>query len=109
MGGKITELILLRASLVDALMITLIVLPFLYWPRFKKKSWLIIPIGIVVAVGIEWWALRTGRWSYNHWMPIIPLLSVGLTPALQLGILGYLSYRLASNWLHIFPRRWILG
>jgi len=42
MGGKITEYILIRASLFDALLITLILLPFLFLDRLKNKSWLII-------------------------------------------------------------------
>lgn len=94
MGGEITEFILLRASVVDATIITLISLPFIFIPRLKRKSWLIILIGILVAIFIELHALETGRWAYNVYMPIIPILSVGLTPTIQLGILGYLSYRI---------------
>jgi len=36
-GGKITELILLRATLTDALIITAICLPFIFLKKFKKK------------------------------------------------------------------------
>lgn len=93
MGGKITEFILLRASVADAVIITLISIPFVFIPRLKRKSWLIIFIGVLVAIFIELWALNTGRWAYNGYMPIIPILGVGLTPAIQLGLLGYLSYR----------------
>jgi len=94
MGGRITEFILIRASLIDALIITVLVLPFMFIDALKKHSWLIILAGILVAIFIEWYALGTGRWSYNEYMPIIPILSVGLTPTIQLGLLGYLSYRL---------------
>jgi len=94
MGGKITESILLRATLADAIMIILITLPFVLISSFKKYEWLIIVIGIVVAVSIEWYALTTLRWAYNDYMPIIPLLSVGLTPTIQLGLLGYLSFKI---------------
>jgi len=94
-GGEITEFILLRASAGDALMITLILLPFLFIPSLKKKSWLIIPIGLLLAVFIELYALDAGRWAYNEYMPVIPTLGVGLTPAIQLGFLGYFSYWLA--------------
>ncbi len=94
MGGKITEIILLKASLVDALIITAISLPFIYFSLLKNKSWLIIFIGIVISILIELYALHTGRWSYNQYMPLIPLLSVGLTPTIQLGFLGFLSYGL---------------
>ena len=92
MGNKITEFILLRATLVDAVIITLITLPFIFYPFFKKQSWLITIIGIIIAVCIEYWALNTGRWAYNSLMPKIPILNTGLTPTIQLGLLGYVSY-----------------
>lgn len=97
MGGEITEFILFRASIVDALIITLISLPFVLVPSLKSKSWLIAAIGILVAILIELYALNTGRWAYNAFMPIIPILGVGLTPTIQLGLLGYLSYRLVTK------------
>ncbi len=90
-GDKITEFILLRATLGDAIMITLISLPFIFLNSFKKYTWIIIPIGIIIAVSIEWYALGTGRWAYNEYMPIVPYLEVGLTPLIQLGVLGYIS------------------
>ena len=91
-GGAITEFILLRASLVDALIITAVVFPFIFFPALEKKNWLIIFFGVAIAIGIEMYALRTGRWSYNEYMPVLPWLSVGLTPTMQLGLLGYLTY-----------------
>jgi hypothetical protein len=91
-GGKITEFILFRASLGDAVMITVLALPFLFIAWFQKRSWLMIVIGIVLAILIEWYALGAGRWAYNEYMPIIPFLGTGLTPTIQLGLLGYLSY-----------------
>jgi|SRR3989344_7611971 len=97
MGGKITEFILLRATLADAVMIVLITLPFVLIPLFKKYDWLILPIGILVAICIEWYALGTGRWAYNAYMPIVPIISVGLTPVLQLGLLGYLSFKIQEH------------
>ncbi|MBU6427312.1 hypothetical protein KGQ27_03735 [Patescibacteria group bacterium] len=93
MGGKITELILLRASVADAVIISLMSLPFVLIPSLKGKSWIIIFIGILFAVFIELYALNTGRWAYNGYMPLIPILGVGLTPVIQLGLLGYISYR----------------
>lgn len=92
-GGPITEFILLRATLADAAMITLIILPFLLSRHLAKRSWLIAVIGIAVAIGIEEHALSTGRWAYNALMPIIPFIHTGLTPTIQLGLLGYFAYR----------------
>jgi hypothetical protein len=96
-GGQITQMILLRATLADAAMITLIALPFLLIPYLKNKSWIIIPVGLVLALGIEWWALGSGRWAYTSLMPLIPIISVGLTPAVQLGLLGYITFRLSER------------
>lgn len=95
MGGKITEFILIRASLFDAILITLISLPFIYSKLLKNKSWLIIIVGIIVAILNEWYGLGTGRWVYSELMTIIPLIDTGLTPTIQLGLLGYISYRLS--------------
>jgi hypothetical protein len=93
MGGRITEFILLRATLVDATIITIITMPFILHPLIKKKSWIILPLGFILSAGIERWAVSIGRWAYNSYMPIIPLFAVGLSPAIQLGLLGYLSFR----------------
>ena len=105
MGGKITEFILIRASLFDAVLITAILLPFIYSPLLKK-SWLIIIIGTIIAIFNEWYGLSTGRWAYNSFMPIVPIIKVGLTPALQLGLTGYVSYRFQEYWVsyNIFPK-----
>ncbi|MEK7603867.1 MAG: hypothetical protein AAB461_01975 [Patescibacteria group bacterium] len=92
-GGEITEFILVRASVFDAVLITFISLPFLYIESLKNKIWFILFIGTAVAIFNEWYGLSTERWEYNKYMPIIPVLGVGLTPALQLGLLGYFSYR----------------
>jgi hypothetical protein len=93
MGDKITQLVLLEASLIDALLVILISLPFIYIEKWRGKSWLIIPFGIIISIIIELGALYLGRWSYNEYMPLIPLLRVGLTPTIQLGLLGYISYK----------------
>ena len=93
MGGKITEFILFRAALADAIIIIIITLPFLLFLSFKKRSWAIIFIGFVVSIGIEYYVLTTGMWEYNILMPIIPFLSIGLTPTIQLGLLGYISFQ----------------
>lgn len=92
MGDKITELILLRASFWDAIIIGILSLPFIFILNIKKLAWLIIPVGFLVSIIIELYALQTGRWTYNEFMPIIPILNVGLSPTIQLGLLGYFSY-----------------
>ena len=96
MGGQITEFILLRASLFDALLITVILLPFVYLPNLKNKGWMIVVIEIIIAIVNEWYGLRTGRWAYNEFMLVIPLIKTGITPTLQLGILAYVTYKLSQ-------------
>jgi len=94
-GGPITEFVLTRASLFDACVITLLLVPFFYVPYLRKTTWLIFVLGTVIAVVNEWYGLSTGRWLYTTLMPIIPMLHVGLTPAIQLGLLGYTTYKLS--------------
>ncbi len=96
-GGAITELILLHATLVDALIIVALSLPLIFISSLKKQSWTIVILGIIIAIIIEWWALGTARWVYNAYMPIIPFLGTGLTPTIQLGLLGYLSFKIGER------------
>jgi hypothetical protein len=90
-GGEITKVILLRASLWDAVFITLIVaMAYL----FKLNRALAIIIGVLlVSIVIELWAQSTGRWIYSTAMPLIPILNIGLTPTTQLALTGYLAQK----------------
>lgn len=90
-GGAVTNVILFRASLFDAAVITLFSFPFLQFEWLKQRHLLLYVALVVFAVALEKWALATGRWVYADTMPLIPLLHVGLTPMIQLGILGYLT------------------
>lgn len=96
-GVEITQLILLKATLGDAVMIVLITLPFVFLASFRKNLWGIVLIGLIVAISIEWYALATDRWTYNAYMPIIPILAVGFTPTIQLALLGYLSFKIQER------------
>lgn len=49
------------------------------------------------AIGIEWWAIATSRWSYNSRMPIVPIAGVGLWPLLQLTTLVPLAFWIAAK------------
>ncbi|VAW31866.1 hypothetical protein MNBD_CPR01-31 [hydrothermal vent metagenome] len=103
-GGEITQFILLRASLFDALLIAIISLPFLYFEFLKNKAWLIFIIGIAVAIFNEWYGLSTLRWIYSSNMPIIPIIKTGLTPTLQIGLLGYISFKITTFFQNDFIR-----
>ena len=97
MGGRITEFILLRATLADAIMITAIAAPFICIPALRTYRWLAIALWFALAVAIELYALNTHRWAYGALMPLIPILNIGLTPTIQLAFLGYLSLRFTER------------
>ncbi len=89
-GSQITELVLIRAALFDAFFITFVSIFFNWMAFFRDRLWLFVLIGIVFALGLELFALKTSRWQYNRRMPLIPLVKVGMTPSIQLGLLGYI-------------------
>ncbi len=96
-GGPITHFILFHASLGDALLLTLLALPFCFNSFFRTRLWLIVPLGLFVAVLVEYYGLQTGRLVYAESMPIVPLLKVGLTPFVQLALTGTVSYTIVLN------------
>ncbi len=97
LGGEITKFILFQASIVDAFIITLVSLPFLYIKYFENKTWLIIIFGMIISICIEWFALSINWWQYSPNMPIVPILKIGITPMIQLGLLGYISYKIVQS------------
>jgi hypothetical protein len=93
-NGAISQFVLLRAALFDAVFITLLGALFLKVKYLKDRQWLVLLIGIIAAVLIEWYALAADRWAYNALMPIIPVFNTGLTPTIQLGLLSYLIFKI---------------
>jgi hypothetical protein len=63
----------------------------------KNDFVVLILVGFLFAVGIEWRALLFDRWKYTTVMPIIPYFKVGLTPILQMIILLPLSIYLTKK------------
>lgn len=57
----------------------------------------VIVLGVLVAIGIEKWALATERWQYNLSMPLIPYVKIGLLPVLQMGLLPLLTYYIGKR------------
>ena len=92
-GAEITHVVLLRAALFDASFITLTGAFFVFISAMRRRLWIMFVVGVLFAVCLELWALKTGRWAYEDAMPLIPLLGTGLTPTVQLGLLGYFSLR----------------
>ncbi len=58
--------------------------------------WLMAVLGATTAAILEWYALRTGRWTYNALMPLIPGLRVGVSPVLQMAIVPIVAARLSG-------------
>ena len=86
--------ILLRASIFDAAFITAIVFLIMLIPWLKgKRLWSLVIVTTLFSISLELYALDTGRWAYNSLMPLIPLLDIGVSPVIQLGLTGYLATR----------------
>ena len=52
-------------------------------------------LGLTFAALVEHWALATGRWSYTERMPVVPVISAGMWPLLQMTLLPPLTFLLA--------------
>jgi hypothetical protein len=67
------------------------------WAVFRDSQWILNPrlkgyllmlaVGLLLAVIVEWNAFRTGAWGYNEQMITTPILGVGLLPVLQMLLL----------------------
>ena len=95
-GGFISDAILARSAVIDAIMVTLIVVGVMHFSFFKHKAIVIALAGLIVATGLEIWALQTVRWAYSSSMPLIPLLHIGVSPAVQLAVTGLVAMRLSG-------------
>lgn len=62
-GGVISEFVLDRAVAFDAMYVTIAGTVFLRVPALKRRKWLLLLVGCIVAVVIEWLALTTRRWD----------------------------------------------
>ncbi len=95
-GGVITEWILVRAALFDALVILVAAILYLWVRPFRRRLDITLCSLFVFAIGLELFALATSRWNYSSWMPTLPCIAVGITPVIQLAFLGYLSFRFSG-------------
>lgn len=75
-------------TLVAFLIVALVRRERRWWKSAGVSDFLIFAIvGMISAVLIETIALSRGTWTYGEYMPVIPLLEIGLLPFLQLTIL----------------------
>ena len=95
------------ASLADVLMVLLLYFGFAF--IFKDAFWiqdlqfkrvlLLIILGGVGAVLFEMRHLLLGSWAYDKSMPILPFVSVGITPVVQFMILPVLIYFISLRFI----------
>ncbi len=91
------------ASVADTLMVMLLYLGFaiIYKESFwvKQMSWqrilLLILVGFIGAVLAELKHTSAGDWSYSNYMPVLPVLGVGIVPLLQFMVLPAIIYFLS--------------
>jgi hypothetical protein len=55
--------------------------------------------GLVLAVIVEWWSLRTGRWAYNPRMVVVPGTRLGVVPLAQMVLVPPVTFWLARAWI----------
>lgn len=67
------------------------------WPWGWRSVVLTMALALVVQVAVEIGALRAGLWAYNAQMPRLPVVNVGLAPALQMPLLMPLTLWLAAQ------------
>lgn len=64
------------------------------------KGWtVLLAVGLIASVFLEWMAKVLELWSYSEWMPTFTLFgyTVGLSPVLQVTLLPALSVYLATQ------------
>ena len=83
----------LRAAGVDA---TLIAAAMSLARRSERGFWTVL-VGwlLLIAIGIEVWALSIGRWSYTDSMPTVGTL--GVSPLVQLPLTGVVTALVARS------------
>lgn len=71
----------------------------IYWIKnISKKDLIFLAIaGLILASVIEYKAMILDKWSYGPYMPIIPILNIGLSPVLQMMILLPLTMFVSSK------------
>jgi hypothetical protein len=95
------------ASLGDGAMLVLVAIAG--WLSFGTATWFTraakvryvfaATAGLLFAVIIEWWGLRTGRWEYDARMVVVPGTRLGVVPLVQMVLLAPVSFWLARAWL----------
>ena len=78
------------------------------WVLTRNSAWadkptassyaIMLGVGFLIAVGVEWIAVfELNRWNYTPRMPIIPGLSIGFSPVLQMLLLPPLIFKITAR------------
>ena len=104
-------LLCFRAALGDGLIILIIWM--FGFTVFREIAWfgisrissilMLAGSGIVIAAAIELFALSTSRWLYSDFMPIIPVIRVGLSPVLQMAVLPWCVMKICERYFKKHP------
>lgn len=88
------------ATVIDALVTIAIYgfLKLLMKPNGAKFYLAAAFFGALCAVFFEWFAFRFGLWSYGEYMPVLPVISTGLLPFVQLTLLVPLAILATAKW-----------
>lgn len=98
-------LLCFRASLGDGVII--LIIWFIGYLFYRSRSWfhplrpakmlILLVSGAAIAIAIELYAMATDRWEYSGFMPVLPLVGIGIVPFVQLLVLPWLSMFLATK------------
>jgi hypothetical protein len=72
-----------------------ILAPQIGWSSRRAVAWTTAALGTVTATAFEMWAVGRGRWTYNGYMPVLPLVGAGVWPVLQMSLLPPAAYLLS--------------
>lgn len=59
---------------------------------------LALVMGLLYTAFSEWLNIEIrGSWAYSDWMPVIPIINMGLSPALQWIVIPLLAFKISST------------
>lgn len=59
---------------------------------------LAIVLGLLYTAFSEWLNIEIrGSWAYSDWMPVIPVINMGLSPALQWIVIPMLAFKISNG------------
>lgn len=104
-GASIPWWLCLAASLADGLFV--LVIFGVGWMTLGRRTWFEQPgiegylvmliSGVAISVGVEWTTVHVLRWwTYGEYMPLVPIVNIGLVPMTQMLVLPPLIFRLVT-------------